>query len=99
MILSLSPIQRKEFLKLKRAYAACLKSGIYFVNNYGTLEAYDGSIVAEYSDSSSLSKTDPYVVSTHDAYCSDTMKIANELTDDEHLIKLTDKGVKQLLIQ
>src|SRR6516164_6633544 len=94
--LDLKEKQKKAFLKLRAAYKACEKAGIFFVNNYGNLEAYDKSIVADYADDSTYTEDDEDILSTSDFYCANTMNIANEWTDDKHLIKLTAKGVKQL---
>lgn len=95
--LRLTPAQKKHFQKLKAAYKACQNAGIYFVNMYGTLEGYDSSIVEGYSNYDTYNKGDEGVLSTDDFYCSDTLDIVNEWTDDEHLIKLTPKGKKKLL--
>ena len=94
IILPLTPEQVKLFTKLKAAYKACEKAGIYFVNNYGHLQAYDKALVKEYSNSERFDTDDADVVSNHDAQPAHEMKIVNEWCDDEHLIKLTRKGVK-----
>lgn len=93
---TLTPEQKNKFKKLKAAYKDCEKAGIRFVNMYGTLEAYDKSIVDGYGDSSAYNKSDSDVLSSYDCYCENDFKIPTEWTDDEHLIKLTPKG-KELL--
>ena len=89
--------QKKAFNKLKSAYKACEKTGIFFVNNYGTLQGYDGSQIKGYADSNTYSAKDNDVISNYDFDCLNTFRIANEWTDDEHLIKLTEKGVRELI--
>ena len=88
--------QKELFNKLKKAYKDCEKSGIYMVNNYGFLEAYNSKWVKLYSDRSSLDKSHECVVSTHDYSASNYFTIENEWTDDEHLIELTNEGLEKL---
>ena len=94
--LPLTDNQVKAFNKLKAAYKACEKAGIYFANVYGNLQAYDKSLVKEYADSDRLNVEDGDVISNHFAQPSHEMRIPNEWCDDEHLIKLTPKGVRYL---
>ena len=89
--------QKAAFKKLKSAYKACEKAGIYFVNNYAELQAYDSSIVAGYANEDTYDKNDCDVISTREnIYVKNNMNIAHQWTDDEHLIKLTPKGKKML---
>jgi hypothetical protein len=92
----LTPEQKKLFNKLKATYKACKKAGIFFVNSYGTLEAYNSSVIEGYSDKSKYNEIDDDVISSYDSCCSNTLKFVNEWTDDEHLLKLTPKGKKLL---
>ena len=94
--LDLNEKQKAAFKKLKAAYDACKKAGILFVNNYGTLEAYDSFIVSDYSNDDTYDSADDDVISSHDSWCRNTFRIPNEWCDDEHLIKLTAKGKKQI---
>ena len=41
-IFDLTPEQKKAFNRLKRAYNDCLKSGMYFINNYGSYSSIFG---------------------------------------------------------
>lgn len=92
MNLELNPEQAKLFAKLKAAYKACEKAGIYFVNNYGTLQAYDKALVDEYAED--LNERDEDVLQADDATTVHTFRIANEWCDDTHYIRLTKKGLK-----
>lgn len=94
MIFQLTPEQKKLFTKLKLAYKACEKANILFVNNYGTLEAYDKAIVESYEGD----ETDvENMVSSHDSSCLNTMETDVSWSDDEHFIVLTPKGMKLIL--
>lgn len=88
--------QKAAFNKLKQAYRACEKAGIYFINCYGSLEAYNAKFIENYSDDSSLDENDENVVNTHDYSARNYFTIVNEWTDDKHLIKLTPAGKKAL---
>lgn len=91
-IFKLTPEQAKAFKALEKAYSKCVKSGIFFANNYGSLMAFDKSIVCGYGDSVKYAKG-VSEVSEHEAggtvY---QFKIANEWADDEHYYGLTRKG-------
>jgi hypothetical protein len=88
MILPLNPEQEKQFKKLKAAYAACQKAGVYFVNNYGMLLAYDSNLVAAYTD-----KRSDDAFQADDVYTPNRFRIANEWADDTHYVRLTPQGL------
>ncbi len=41
-LLALTPEQQKAFRRLKQAFAACAKSGLYLWDNYGDISAVNG---------------------------------------------------------
>ena len=91
MEIDLTPEQKKAFAKLKAAYKACEKTGIYFANCYGALQAYDSALVAEYSDNNGENAVDADEYrSTH------SFNIANEWADDHHYLQLTPKGMRKI---
>jgi hypothetical protein len=90
-IFKLTPEQQRAFNRLKKAYADCLKAGVFFYNTYGSLRAVDRSLINGYSDNTAAEGH----VSDHvltDAACH--LNIANEWSDDEHAFHLTPKGWK-----
>jgi hypothetical protein len=92
--ITLSPEQIKAFNKLKSAYKACEKAGILFVNNYGSLEAYNSELVAEYADDSTLNEDCEDVFPADEVRTSYSFKSPDSWADDRHLIQLTDKGMR-----
>lgn len=94
--ITLTPEQAKLFNKLKAAYKACEKAGIYFVNNYGRIEAYDGALVDDYMDSESLSVNGVDVFSADDLRTNYSFTSVDSFADDDHFIRLTPKGLKAL---
>jgi len=94
----LTDAQKRKFTALKKAYEACKKEGIMFVNVYGTLQAYNSKMVSEYADNSSLDINDEDTFRANsrseDTECLNYFNIVCEWTDDPHLIKLTPKGLK-----
>jgi len=82
---NLTPEQQKLFKKLKKAYSDCEKAGVFFVNNYGSLEGYNSEYVEGYSDKENSHSL------AYNQYIN-SFKIANEWTDDAHFLQLTEKG-------
>lgn len=97
-IFKLRPAQQQAFNQLAKAYKDCLKSGIFFFNNYGALTAVDKDIIAGYGDTR-IHADGPEVVSEvcmHDFVSEpvNSIKIANEWADDTHYYGLTSLGHK-----
>lgn len=93
-VFELTEKQKKAFLKLKAAYKACKKEGIYFVNNYSNLQAYNGEYVCGYIDSNPINNKIPNAVSGHETI-KNSFNITSEWCDDAHLFILTEKGIKK----
>lgn len=91
MNIDLTPEQKKAFSKLKAAYKACEKAGIYFANCYGSLQAYDSALVEDYNGENGENSVEA------DEYRSMySFNIAGEWADDHHYLRLTPKGMKQI---
>lgn len=95
-ICELTAEQKKAFNKLKKAYKECEKAGIYFANNYGQLMAFDKNLVAGYGDPLSP-PNGVYKVKLIYGAPAESMKIANEWSDDTHVLGLTKKGMRLYL--
>jgi len=94
LVCELSPVQKKKFNSLKKAYAACKKAGIRFDNVYGNLYGVPSEMVADYGDSSML-PTGELAIQLNGSYPSgNRIEIPNEWTDDNHIMGLTAKGAK-----
>jgi len=93
-IFDLTEGQQRAFNRLKKAYKDCTKEGILFINNYGALQAVDKKIISGYGDSTMTPKG-IFELSTHEAGSThNSISIANEWADDEHLYGLTELGLK-----
>lgn len=95
-VCELTAEQIKAFNKLKKAYKECEKAGIYFVNCYGELMAFDNKLVAGYGDDSMLPNGE-YTVKLSNGCPAHSMRIANEWADDTHVLGLTKKGMELYL--
>lgn len=95
-VCELTAEQKKAFNKLKKAYKECEKVGIYFVNNYGNLMAFDSNLVAGYGDDT-ISPDGEYEVKLPYGCPANSIKVANEWADDTHTLGLTKKGMKLYL--
>lgn len=95
-VCELTAEQKKAFKKLEKAYKECEKAGIYFANNYGSLMAFDSSLVAGYGDNS-FPPGGEYEVRLNYGCPADSIRIANEWADDTHTLGLTKKGMKLYL--
>lgn len=96
-LFDLNKEQQKAFNRLKRAYKDCEKLGVLFVNQYGTLNAYNSDFIEGFGD-------DQIAPSGHnvkliDAYSkfygnSNILRTCPGMADDEglHVLGLTDKG-------
>lgn len=95
-IFQLNKKQQKAFDALKRAADRCEKTGIKFVNCYGTIHAYDSKLIAGFGSKGFLDSAD---VAVKD-YGKSTNTIDNlggdSFADDdyEHWFSLTPKGKK-----
>lgn len=91
---SLNKEQQKAFNRLVKAYNDCKKLGVYFVDMYGTLYAYDRKLVNDYRDDK-LRVNSEYPIELHGRTPGlNQLKIPNEWTDDNHIIGLTKLGYK-----
>lgn len=91
-IFDLTKSQQKAFNQFEKAYKKCLEEGIYFVNNYGSLQAYDSKIICGYGDIH-LEAKGVSEVSNHDVgETSNEIIIPGEWADDQHYYGLTEKG-------
>lgn len=91
----LTATQKKAFEDLKKAYQRCQRSGILFVNHYSHLVAFNKTLVHDYTDS--ITYDGPYdekVIKTRGQHVLHSFRIPGEWADDEHLIILTDRGLK-----
>jgi len=96
--ITLSPEQVRLFNRLKNAYKACEKAGIYFVNNYGSLEAYPGDLVDDYTDSENgmFDKNAPDIFPADELRTNYCFQTKDSFADDDHYIRLTRKGMEAL---
>ena len=80
--------QKKAFNKLKKAYLDCLSKGIYFINYYGTLLAVniENFELHPYDDQFCGNSVEAYRCPV-----SNSIKIPNEWTDDQHYFHPIDK--------
>ena len=92
-VCELTPEQQKAFNKLKKAYKDCEKLGVYFVNIYGSLTAFDKKKVAGYGDKD-LRPGGVYDIELLHGCPAESFKISNEWSDDCHVLGLTPKGKK-----
>lgn len=92
----LTPEQKGAFKRLEKAYSDCKKAGIYFVNVYGSLQAFDKEKIDMFSNTDALNDSDIDVVRSDEISTSNYITIPNEWTDDqiEHRFRLTPKGLK-----
>lgn len=93
----LTPEQQNAFNKLEKAYNECEKNGIYFVNNYGSLEAYNKRYIVGYVDDCPDSRRRYKMTVSADRGTSGTsnsIKLPNEWCDDNHLFIMTEEGFK-----
>lgn len=86
--LELTNEQTRIFKRLKKAYADAIKSGLGFYNSYGTLYPYQTRYVKEVNDD-----YEDCHIEVHVARFADSLKIANEWSDDAHFIHLTEEGI------
>ena len=94
-VFSLNPDQQRAFDKLAKAYKECKDSGIFFVNMYGSLIAYDKSLISDYTDRDMNKNSAHRYVSTECRTVSmNSINIPNEWADDEHFYGMTKKGSK-----
>lgn len=96
-VVALTPAQRKLFTRLKNAYKACVKGGIYFANCYGELTPYNSKYVAKYGDYSDDNLGACGIELECDTGGEDSFLIANQWTDDSHVLGLTEAGMKKFL--
>lgn len=80
-ITELSRRQLQKLKKLEKAYRDCENVGVYFVNNYGRLEAYDSHKVDSYDDSK---REDG--LSNWDHVAEWCMNLPGEWSDDQHFL-------------
>lgn len=95
-VCELTAEQKKAFNKLKKVYKECEKAGIYFVNCYGDLMAFDKRLVAGYGDAL-MPPDGVYQVELHGSCPAHFMRIANEWADDDHVLGLTKEGMELYL--
>ena len=93
-LLELTTKQMECFKDLQKAYKACIKSKINFINRYGNLCAYDGNLICGFGD------YQVHAAGVHEIHVLDVpgsvnkLEIPNEWTDDDiqHFYGLTRKG-------
>lgn len=98
-LFELNKEQQKAFNRLKRAYKDCEKLGVFFVNQYGTLTAYNSDLIQGFGDNEITPSG--HNVKLTDAYSKfygnlNTIETCAGMADDEnlHVLGLTDKGLE-----
>ena len=98
-LFDLNKEQQRAFNRLKKAYKDCEKLKVFFVNQYGTLNAYNGYLIDSFGDD----EINPsgHNVKLTDAYekfigNTNTIETCSGMADDEgiHVLGLTNKGLK-----
>ena len=92
-VTDLNKEQQRAFNRLKKAYNDCQKLGVHFVNRYSSLYAFDSKLICGFGDMS-FHAEGVSEISVLDAPGGDSLKIANEWSDDDgwHYYGLTQKG-------
>jgi len=91
-IFDLKPEQQKAFNRFKNAYKKCIDVDIFFVNNYGSLQAYDSNLICGYGDFRLHAKGVSEISVLDAGETLNEIKIPGEWSDDQHYFGLTDKG-------
>lgn len=91
-VCALTPEQEKAFNKLKKAYKECEKKGIFFVNIYGSLSAFDSDLVQDYGDYI-IRPEGVYEIELGGASYAEYLTIPDQFSDDNHILGLTKKGM------
>jgi hypothetical protein len=92
-IFELTPEQQKAFNRLEKAYRDCEKAGVFFVNRYGDLHAYNSRYINGFG-------TDDFLRSEFKLKVVDAIELGNhfsitqEWCDDDilHYYGLTKEG-------
>ena len=93
-IFDLNPKQKEAFKRLQKAYKDCEKLKVLFVNNYGTLEAYDSKYIANYvGDNERKDYDDKYLIETRGTPAFNYINSVDSWADDNHFIVMTEKGL------
>lgn len=89
--------QRKAFNSLKRAYKNCIDAGIFFVNQYGSLTAFNGGHINGFGIEDNFFSDPSHAIPMLGTSVSQvSFQIPHEWCDDEgmHRIGLTELGYK-----
>jgi hypothetical protein len=88
--------QQRAFNRLKKAYKDCEKAGVFFVNRYGSLYAYNSELIDGYGDGAMHANSDNEVAVFDVGNSGQSLKIVPEWCDDEgsHYYGMTNKGFK-----
>lgn len=95
----LTPAQKKLFNKLKKAYNDCIKANMYPANIYSNLTFYNGEFISHYGDNYDIGghhDTGHHIQLHGNSRSFNSIRIAGEFADDNHVIFLTDKGAAAL---
>jgi len=90
----LTTTQKKAFDELRRAFNRCQSLDILLINHFGELIGFNKKYVADYTDQQSYTGDEDRAVKTRGEHVEHGIKIPGEWADDEHLIVLTDLGLK-----
>ena len=93
-IFDLTERQQRAFNRFEKAYADCIKENIFFFNNYGALTAVDKAKICGYGDSKFNANGVAEVSVDEIGEPINSIKIANEWSDDTHYYGLTKLGSK-----
>lgn len=94
-LFDLTKTQLDAFKKLKQAYRECEKRGIFFVNHYSHLTAYDSKKICGHQIKIE-GDADEWVPRENIRENSFYIEIPQEWPDDEvlHNLRLTERGMK-----
>ena len=94
---SLTPEQQRAFNRLEKAYKDCKSLGVFFVNKYQELYAFDGKMVKDYGDYAMRPEGDHEVELHGRMPGTNSINLPSEWTDDSHIMGLTEKGYKHFM--
>ena len=93
-VYDLNKKQKEAFNELKRAVAKCKKAKIMFVNNYGTIHAYDSALVNRFDVDTPEADINCEEYGYSNNYLPHDSLGGDSYADDQglHYIFLTEKG-------